>query len=513
MAALLEIDGVHKHYPGVIANKNVSLSVKRGEVRALLGENGAGKSTLVRMIYGVAQPTHGTIRFDGRSIVGITPRASRAVGISMIFQHFSLFQGLTVRENIRLGAPPLPNAELDAQTRRIMDAYDLHLDLDRQVGTLSIGEQQRIEILRVLLAKPKLLIMDEPTSVLNPREIAGLFSVVRRLASDGCAVLFISHKLKEVCELCESATILRGGEVVATCDPREETYASMAQMMIGERTVPPRRQEGMSVEGGVRLEVSDLNRPRRDPYDTALKGITFSARSGQIIGIAGVAGNGQAELYALLSGEERSGRADAIRIDGRDVGRIGIGGRRSLGLGAVPESRNDHGAALSFSLVENALLTTRERRPHVRAGIVRSSHLARYADAVINDSDVRTSGASALAGSLSGGNLQKFIMGREVALSPSVLIVEQPTWGVDPKAASAIRQALYDLASQGSAIVVISQDLDELLELCDRLMVIHDGRLSETFSTSELDAEKIGLMMGGLSAGMRGAEGGNPDAH
>ncbi|RXT52689.1 ABC transporter [Bosea sp. Tri-44] len=494
----LALAHVSKSFPGVKANQDISLSVRPGEIHALLGENGAGKSTLVKIIYGVQRADEGQISFDGRPVEIASPKAARKLGIGMVFQHFSLFDGMTVLENIALGLDEtVPPEELKARIKAILDSYSLPLDPDREVHTLSVGERQRIEIVRCLLQKPKLLIMDEPTSVLTPQEVERLFETLRQIAAEGCSILYISHKLHEIKALCEAATILRAGRVVAACDPRIETTQRMAELMIGAELKYLQRPAA-SKQGAARLSVERLDMPGEPPFGTSLKGISFSAQAGEILGIAGVAGNGQAELLTALSGEHLAGRADAIKLDGRPIGRSDAGARRAAGLACVPEERNGHAAVPEFTLAENVVLTARHRLPLAPSGLIRQGPVERYAGDVIARFDVRTTGSSALAGSLSGGNLQKFIMGREIGQRPDVLVVAQPTWGVDAGAAAAIRQALVDLAAQGSAIVVISQDLDELLELSDRLCVINEGRLSQARPVAGLKLEEIGLLMGGV---------------
>jgi len=498
----LELIGITKRFPGVLANDNVSFSVKPGEIHALLGENGAGKSTLVKMIYGIMQPDAGEIRWNGESVVVTNPKAARKLGVGMVFQHFSLFEAMTVLENIALGMDAkIPARELEAQIREVMQTYGLLLDPHRTVATLSVGERQRIEIVRALLLNPKLLIMDEPTSVLTPQEVEQLFTVLRQLASEGCSILYISHKLHEIKALCDNATILRGGKLVDTCDPRVETSRSMAEKMIGSNLRDIVKPAGRSF-GDAKLVVNRLSTVKGGHFDVPVDGASFSVRAGEILGIAGVAGNGQNALLDALSGEIRSENRDAITLDGRGIGQMEPTERRRQGLCAVPEERNGHAAVGDFSLSENSVLTARDRMGMVGAGMIKSSVAKLYTGKVIADFAVKALGPASLAGSLSGGNLQKYIMGREILQMPSVLVVSQPTWGVDAGAAAAIHQALVDLAASGSAIVVISQDLDELRALCDTLAVINMGRLSPVRPAGDFTVEEIGLLMGGVHGGM-----------
>jgi len=496
--ARLDLRGITKRFPGVLANDNVSFSVLPGEIHALLGENGAGKSTLVKMIYGIMQPDAGTISWNGQPITVSNPKAARKLGIGMVFQHFSLFEAMTVLENIALGIDEkIPARELEARIRAIMDQYGLKLDPHRIVSTLSVGERQRIEIVRALLLNPSLLIMDEPTSVLTPQEVEQLFVVLRLLAKEGCSILYISHKLHEIKALCDTATILRGGKLVDTCDPKAETSRSMAEKMIGAGLKEIKKPAGRSL-GREKLVVNKLTVPGAGPFGIPLRGVTFTVKAGEIFGIAGVAGNGQNALLLALSGEVLSDDPESITIDGSPVGGLRAKQRRLKGLASVPEERNGHAAVPEFSLADNTILTARDRLGMVSAGLIKAGAAKTYAGEVITAFAVKALGPGAMAGSLSGGNLQKYIMGREILQKPSVLVVSQPTWGVDAGAAAAIHQAVVDLAATGSAVVVISQDLDELLSLCDTLAVINEGRLSQPMAVAGADVEEIGLLMGGI---------------
>ena len=500
----IELSGITKAFPGVLANDAVSFAVGPGEIHALLGENGAGKSTLVKMIYGIMQPDSGSIRWDGAPVTVPSPKAARAMGVGMVFQHFSLFEAMTVLENIALGMDhKLNRRDLEAEIGRVMAEYGLTLDPHRVVSTLSVGERQRIEIVRALLLKPKLLIMDEPTSVLTPQEVALLFRTLRQLAAGGCSILYISHKLHEIKELCDHATILRGGKVVGTCVPAEESSTSMAEMMIGGSLKRIEKAEGREF-GPAKFVVRDLDVAKTGDFGVPLQGVSFSVRAGEILGIAGVAGNGQNELLLALCGEVPAADAGAITLDGAEIGASGIGARRRRGLCAVPEERNGHAAVPEFSLADNALLTARDRMDLAGGGLVHPGRARDYCAGIIKGFTVKTTGPDALAESLSGGNLQKYIMGREIMQTPEVLVVSQPTWGVDAGAAAAIHQAIVDLAARGSAVVVISQDLDELLSLCDGLAVINHGALSPVIPMAEVRIDEIGLLMGGVH--------GDPDA-
>ncbi len=508
-ASLLHLGGIVKQFPGCLANAGVDLDIRPGEIHALLGENGAGKSTLVKIIYGVLKPDAGDLRWQGKPIQVHSPAHARSLGIGMVFQHFSLFEALTVAENIALGInDPAQRKGLRERIVAVSRSYGLPLDPDRAVHDLSVGERQRIEIVRCLLQNPKLLIMDEPTSVLTPQEVEKLFETLRRLAQEGCAILYISHKLDEIRALCERATIMRLGKVVAECDPRRESSKRLAELMIGAELKQAQHGRRAGQPAEARLVVAGLSLKSTQPFGTDLKEVAFSVSPGEILGIGGIAGNGQNELMAALSGEALAERAEAIRIDGVPVGKLGPSARRLSGACFVPEERNGHGAVGYMTLSENALLSGYRRKGLVQHGLIDDSRTTSFAGEVIRNFDVRTTGPAAEARSLSGGNLQKFIVGREILQNPGVLVVSQPTWGVDAGAAAAIHQALLDLAEQGAAVVVISQDLDEIMVLADRIAVIAAGRLSAPRPVGEETIEEIGLMMGGT----HGMTGGTPEA-
>jgi simple sugar transport system ATP-binding protein len=495
MTLLLGVEGVTKAYPGVVANSDVSFQISEGEIHALLGENGAGKSTLVKMIYGLVKPDSGRMTLRGQPYTPAKPAEARRQGVAMVFQHFSLFEALNVAENVALGMEnPPPMKALAGRIREVSEEYGLPLDPSRMVGDLSAGERQRVEIIRCLLQDPKLLIMDEPTSVLTPQEVEILFKTLRQLASEGTAILYISHKLEEIRSLCDEATILRRGKVVATCTPRDRTAREMAELMVGTVLTPPVRAG--RAKGEVALQVAALSVASPIPFGTSLKDVSFAVRKGEVLGIAGVAGNGQDELLLALSGELKS-QAAAVKIAGVAMGDKGPNERRHAGLVAAPEERLGHAAAPDMSLVENALLSGVVRQGLTTRGFIDWAAAEEFAAGIVKDFDVRTPGTHVAARALSGGNLQKFVVGRELSQTPSVIVINQPTWGVDAAAAAAIRQAILDRASGGAAVVVISQDLDELLEIADDFAALNGGRLTPTRPVDGLTVDEIGLMMGG----------------
>jgi simple sugar transport system ATP-binding protein len=474
-----------KRYPTVLALDGVGLEVAEGEIHAVLGENGAGKSTLMKIIYGVTEPDAGTIEWRGE------PR------VAMVFQHFALFESLTVAENIALALPG--RYRLGTLAQRIVEVsgrYGLPVNPWRPVHELSVGERQRAEIVRCLLQSPKLLIMDEPTSVLTPQAIEQLFDTLRALARDGTAILYVSHKLDEIRRLCHRATLLRAGRNAGEVDPRAETEARLAELMIGRSF--PKTEKRPHARGGPALEVARLSLAPDGPFGVPLDSVSLRLHAGEVLGIAGISGNGQAELLAALCGERIVG-SDRIHLDGTPVGKLDPAARRALGLAYVPEERLGRGAVPEMSLAENALLTA-YRQGMVRSGLVDWPAAAAYAARCMREFDVRAGGPAAPARSLSGGNLQKFIVGREISQRPRVMVLAQPTWGVDVAATALIRQRILDLAAQGVAVLLVSEDLGEILELCDRVVVMAGGRLSPVREVGETHAAEIGAWMAGAFA-------------
>ncbi len=491
----LALSGISKRYPGVVANDAVDLIVMPGQIHALLGENGAGKSTLMKIVYGAVRPDAGVIRFNGEMVQVRNPQQARALGISMVFQHFSLFDSLSVAQNVWIGLEQkLSLAEVTQQIRDKASDYGLDIDPMRLVHTLSVGEMQRVEIIRALLGEPQLLILDEPTSVLTPQAVEKLFAVLRRLADQGCSILYISHKLHEIRALCTACTVLRSGRVSAVCDPREQSNASLSRMMIGAE--PPVIQRSAPRLGAVELEIRGLNLPRLDPFGVDLDQVSLKVCAGEIVGIAGVSGNGQRELLFALSGEDLRAPTGSIWMAGQDVARLSPRRRRALGLHFVPEERLGRGAVPSFGLAHNLLLTRNEAMGPL--GWIRTHMMGAQAQRVIGRLGVKTSGVHAAARSLSGGNLQKFIVSREIDAAPSLLIISQPTWGVDVGAAAQIHAEILALRDAGCAVLLVSEELEELFALSDRLYVMARGRLSPSVPIAQASIERIGAWMSGL---------------
>jgi general nucleoside transport system ATP-binding protein len=509
--ALLSVRKLTKLFGSFAACNEIDLEIRPGEIHALLGENGAGKSTLVKMLFGVLEPSAGEIIWQGTPVSVGSPGGARKLGIGMVFQHFSLFEALTVAENIALSLDDSVSiSKISEEAAALSHAYGLPLDPNAHVADLSVGERQRIEIVRALLQNPKLIILDEPTSVLTPQEADRLFETLFKLRAEGRSVLYISHRLEEVQRICDRATVLRHGRVTGACDPKQETTASLARMMVGS-DVASVVHEGFGKPGDIQLEIAGLSVAARTPFAMPLKDVSLRVRAGEVLAIAGVAGNGQGELFDAISGEYPVGGDDLISIRGRAVGTQGIDARRLLGAGFVPEERHGHAAVTGLKLSENLMLarSQSDRKAFLGGGflrIMRRGAVRQATKRICEAMDVRKSGDDPSAGSLSGGNLQKFIVGRELDRQPAVLVVNQPTWGVDAGAASRIRQALVDLARSGSAVLVISQDLDEIFEVATEIAVISEGRLSPAYPAGQLTREKIGLLMGGTHGAGRELE-------
>ncbi len=504
---LLDVQGLTKIFGELRACDGVDLRIGHSEIHALLGENGAGKSTLVKMLFGSLEPNGGTISWDGKEVTIGSPSQARALGIGMVFQHFSLFEALTAAENIALSLQgDTPIAAIADEARALSEEYGLPLDPGALVGDLSVGERQRIEIIRCLLQKPQLIILDEPTSVLTPQEAERLFETLERLKSEGKSILYISHRLEEVKRMCDRATVLRHGKVVDHCTPRDETASSLARMMVGADIQEVVREAPEGGPGEPLIQIDNLNRAAASPFAMPLRHISLTVRAGEVLGIAGVAGNGQGEFFEALSGEVLQDSAGAVRLAGKDVGLMGISERRLAGAAFVPEERLGHGAAPQMALSQNLLLSRHKTDPDVflgGLGTINNAAIHAASQRIIEEMDVRKSAVDPEAASLSGGNLQKFIIGRELDRQPSVMVVNQPTWGVDAGAAARIRQALIELARSGSAVLVISQDLDELFEISDSIAVMHNGEMSAPVPVGEATYESIGLLMGGAEPGHR----------
>ncbi len=495
MSPRLRLEHITKAYPGIVANNDISLDVAPGEVLAILGENGAGKSTLMKIIFGSVKPDRGTIEFDGRAVQVTSPSVARELGIAMVHQHFALFETLTVAQNVILGLSG--SMPLEAASRRIAELgerYGIPVDPEAYVADLAMGERQRVEIIRALMTEPKLLILDEPTSVLTPQAVQRLFKTLKKLASEGVSIVFISHKLDEIRELADRCTVLRAGTVVDTVVPSEKTEEELARLMIGAE--PPKLEQRAGNPGEPALELLGVGLSGGH-HVTGLSNIRLSVRAGEIVGIAGISGNGQSRLLGVCMGELPVEQG-TVKIFGEVVNDLDPAERRARGLRYVPEQRLGHGSVPEFSLLNNTLLTC----DHLHSrGFINHEAARRFTEEVIADFDVKTSSVNKAAQALSGGNLQKFIVGREILQKPRILIVDQPTWGVDVGAATVIRNALLKLRGEGAAIVVVSEEIDELFEISDRIAVMYRGTMSPAVPVQSLTMEELGRWMAGLWTG------------
>jgi ABC-type uncharacterized transport system ATPase subunit len=495
---LVAMRGIVKRFPGVLANDQIDFSVEPGQIHALLGENGAGKTTLMNVLYGLYQPEEGDIIFRGQPVQLASPRDAIQLGIGMVHQHFMLIPPLTVAENVILGlkhsANPLLDLE-DAQRKisELSERYGMPVNPKDEVWQLSVGEQQRVEIIKALYRGAEVLILDEPTSVLIPQEVGELFQVLRRMAKEGKAIIFISHKLDEVMQVSKKVTVLRDGRVVATLDTENTSESELARLMVG-REVLFRIEKEEPKLGDVVLKVSDLDAPG-DKGLPALKGVSFEIRAGECVGFAGVSGNGQRELAEVISGL-RPASAGSVHIGDADMTNCSPAEIIQAGLGYIPEERHRVGAIGDFTVAENAILET--HRSHFTQGIFLNQHAIRkHVSDLISNYDVKTPSSETPARNLSGGNLQKLILGRELSRHPELLLAAQPTRGLDVGATEYIRQELMKARDQSTAILLISEDLDEILSLSDRILVMYEGQIVGVLSSKEADIETLGLMMGG----------------
>ncbi|MDQ4086327.1 MAG: ABC transporter ATP-binding protein [Actinomycetota bacterium] len=495
----VELTGIAKRFPGVVANHDVSLRIHRGTVHAVVGENGAGKSTLMKILYGVQRPDEGHVAVDGAERRFHTPTDAIEAGIGMVFQHFMLADNLTVLENVVLGAEKRHGIGADARraVQEISDAYGFGLEPDRLVGELGVGARQRIEIVKVLYRGARVVILDEPTAVLVPQEVDELFGNLRRLKEQDITILFISHKLDEVLAIADEITVMRRGTTVGTADPATTTARQLAEMMVGSE-LPTPSADHSTVTDTVLLEVEGLR--LREGGRDLLDDVGFTIRAGEVLGVAGVEGNGQAELVETLMGM-RTPSGGRIRLRGTDVTRWSTSRRRESGVGYIPEDRQRHGLLLDSPLWENRVLGHHTRSPSARGHFI--DRRAAHADTarIVEKFDVRTPGVDVLARALSGGNQQKLVVGREMSGSPVLLVAAHPTRGVDVGAQAAIWEHVREARREGLAVLLVSADLDELIGLSDRIEVILRGRLVGEFDPRTVTPEQLGSAMTGAGDG------------
>lgn len=502
----VRLRGIGKRFPGVIANDDINIDVRRGTIHALVGENGAGKSTLMKILYGVQPPDSGTIEVDGRQLRLSSPGDAIQAGIGMVFQHFMLADNLTVLENVVLGAEKLHGigGAARAKIRELSDAYGLGIDPDRRVEDLGVGARQRVEILKVLYRGARTIILDEPTAVLVPQEVEELFDNLRELKREGLSVIFISHKLDEVLSVADDITVIRRGTTVATVDPASVTSRQLAELMVGSE-LPTPQTEASTVTDQVLLEVVDLRLADAAGGRALLSDVSFRIHRGEVLGIAGVEGNGQSELVEAIMGM-RPGLTGRILLDGEPIGRLSTRARREAGIGYVPEDRHRHGLLLDAPLWENRVLGHQTRRPSARGGLIDARAARADTRRIVENYDVRTPGIEVHARALSGGNQQKLIVGREMSGDPVLLIASHPTRGVDVGAQGAIWDHIKTARRAGLAVLLISADLDELIGLSDRIEVILRGRLVGEFDPGAVTPEQLGSAMTGAGQDSAGKE-------
>lgn len=498
--AYLRMQGITKTFPGVVANRDVTLEVEQGEIHALVGENGAGKSTLMKILYGMEKPDAGQIYLNEQPVTINSPQAAIRLGVDMVHQHFQLVPSLTVAENVTLGYEPRrgPLVDRRAMHRRVgalSEQFGLAVDPAAVVRDLSVGEQQRVEILKLLYRDARLLILDEPSAVLTPQEVDDLFEVLRRLVSEGRTAIFITHKLREVMTICQRATVLRRGELVGTVKVAECAPTTIAQMMVGRDLETVQRSPSGKQAGAPRLIVHDLH-AEDDRGLPAVRGVSFTVRAGEIVGLAGVEGNGQSELIEALVGL-RAVKQGTVHLADADVTTAPNRRRRELGLALIPEDRSHQGLSAVSSLAENVISTRYHRPPLSRRGVLNPGAMRAFAQRAIEQFDIRVHNPNVQVGTLSGGNAQKVVIARELAEQPAVLLAAQPTRGLDVGAAQVVHRELLRLRDEGAAILLISADLDELLAIADRFVVIFEGQLVGELDASEATREKLGVMMAG----------------
>ena len=495
----LEMRGVTKRYPGVLANDHIDLDVKPGEIHALLGENGAGKSTLMNILYGLAEPDEGEILMDGQPVTIQSPTDAISRGISMVHQHFMLVPVLSVAENILLGDEPMANPVfLDRQTahtriRELGDRFGFEVDPDAKVGSLSVGWQQRVEILKALYRNAKILVLDEPTAVLTPQETREIFTVLRQLTGElATSVIFISHKLYEVLEIADRITVIRRGKVVGSRVPAETNEEDLAELMVG-RDVNLTVDRGESQPGEVMLSVNDVH-ISDDRGREAVRGVTFEVRRGEIFGIAGVAGNGQDELVEAITGLRKTA-SGTVSLAGRDITTATPRELHEQGVGFVPADRHRFGLVLSFPLTDNIVLNDYHAAPYARGFVRADDAIEARARACVTEFDIRTPSVDVNAGTLSGGNQQKVVVAREFGRTLKLLVLDQPTRGLDVGSVEFIHSETIERRTAGTAVLLVSAELDEVLEMSDRLGVMYRGELVAVVDARQADKEEIGLLM------------------
>ncbi|WP_042348836.1 ABC transporter ATP-binding protein [Bacillus massiliigorillae] len=499
MEYVIEMLNIRKEFPGIVANDNITLQLKKGEIHALLGENGAGKSTLMNVLFGLYQPEKGEIRVNGKKVNITNPNIANDLGIGMVHQHFMLVDTLTVTENIILGKEPTKLGHVNLkdaskEIKKISEQYGLSVDPNAKIADISVGMQQRVEILKTLYRGADILIFDEPTAVLTPQEILELIAIMKRLIAEGKSIILITHKLKEIMEVCDRVTVIRKGQGIGTVDVAETNENELASLMVGREVVfktekieSKPKQPVLTIEN---LTVKDARHVK------AVNGLNLTVRAGEIIGIAGVDGNGQSELIEAITGLRKS-ESGTIKLNDKDITKFPPRKVTESGVGHIPQDRHKHGLVLDFPMSENIVLQTYYKKPYSKFGILDFKAITKKAKEIIAEYDVRTPSESTLARALSGGNQQKAIIGREIDRNPDLLIAAQPTRGLDVGAIEFIHKRLIEQRDQGKAVLLVSFELDEIMNVSDRIAVMYEGQIVAVVDPKETTEQGLGLLMAG----------------
>ena len=504
MSYVVEMLNIRKEFPGIVANDNVTLQLKKGEVHALLGENGAGKSTLMGMLFGMYQPEAGVIKVKGKEVKISSPNVANDLGIGMVHQHFKLVENFTVTENIILGCEPKKFLTVDIKSAakkidELSKTYGLNVDPYAKIEDISVGMQQRVEILKMLYRNAEVLIFDEPTAVLTPQEIDDLIKIMQNLINEGKSIILITHKLKEIKAVADRCTVIRRGKYIGTVDVKETTEADMAKMMVG-RQVSFKVEKKESTPGEEVLRIENIS-VKNNKKVLGLKDFSLSVRKGEIVGIAGVEGNGQTELVEAITGM-RGVDSGKILFNEKDITRSSIRNRIDEGIAHIPEDRHKRGLILDYTMEDNMVLKVYKNKPFSKNGLINRSKITEYANNIIETFDVRSGeGGKSMARSLSGGNQQKGVIGREIQSSPDLLIAVQPTRGLDVGSIEYIHKRLVEQRDSGKAVLLVSLELDEVLNVSDRIAVVNNGELIGIVNASETDENEVGLMMAGIKRG------------
>ena len=506
MDYVVEMLGIRKEFPGIVANDNITLQLQRGEVHALLGENGAGKSTLMAMLFGMYQPDRGVIKINGEEVKISNPNVANDLGIGMVHQHFKLVHNFTTTENIVLGLEPKKGFSIDlksaaARVDELSKRYGLNIDPYAKIEDISVGMQQRVEILKMLYRNADILIFDEPTAVLTPQEINDLLEIMRNLVKQGKSIILITHKLKEIKAIANRCTVIRRGKYIGSVDVKETSEAEMAKMMVG-RPVNFKVAKSPSQPKQTILNVNNLS-VMNNKKVLGLKDFSLEVRAGEIVGIAGVEGNGQTELVEAITGLRKSEKGQ-ILIENEDITNYSIRKRTLTGIGHIPEDRHKHGLVLDYTMEDNMVLQVYYQKPFSKNGILNRKAIHDYAEKIINAFDVRSGkGGASIARSLSGGNQQKGVIGREMEREPKLLIAVQPTRGLDVGSIEYIHKRLIEHRDKGYAVLLVSLELDEVMNVSDRIAVVNNGELIGIVNADETNENELGLMMAGVKGGQR----------